>query len=153
MATFKGVFMAHFRITPLEEKSILNSHELTRIEKDGSTTWLFIQERFRLGRGFIYSGACLPDLGDVVAYVHTNEGEEESSNLEDSISLEITATAGVSEDELDTIRKLYQENGASWIYEDGHNWNVEDDILEISEPYIVEFVESDGSLIKVFELK
>ena len=45
--------MAHYRITPLEKKSISITYEMFRENADGTISWFNVDDNYRWGQGFI----------------------------------------------------------------------------------------------------
>lgn len=140
--------MSHYKITPLQKKSIRNIYELERENEDGTTSELNIIELYRFGFGFVESEDDLPCEGDSIAYANSNSGENEGSDLDDSISCEFEYSDDISEEERESIENLYVELGGSWVYDGDHSWQVKNDYLEIDSPYKVEHVDKDGVLIE-----
>jgi hypothetical protein len=148
--------MAHYRITPLEKKSIEVFIELYRQDPEtGETQWVNISETYRWGRAFIAEDMdCnLPRRGDNQAYCRMEAGEYEGCELDDSIGAFFEFSDGISEEEQDAIREAYYENGMGWVYDGDHDWEIEDDYVAVYGPFKVEFCEEDGTFIKDVELE
>lgn len=142
--------MSHYRITPKEKKSIRNIYELSRENEDGSSSWFNIIELYRSGKGFLNSDTedNLPAEGDNVVYCDTRSGENECSDLDDTISIDFEFSDDISVHEQKLIEEAYSEDGASWVYEGDHDWIVENDYLEIDSPYEIDLVDEDGTFIR-----
>ena len=72
--------MAHYRVTPLEKKSIEVFYELFREDPDtGVVQWMNISELFRWGQAFIEDDkdANLPYDDDDAVYCFSDQGEFE----------------------------------------------------------------------------
>lgn len=143
--------MAHYRITPLEKKSIEVFYELFR--EDGQ--WVNIQETFRWGQAFVSEDSeyNLPYKEDDRAYCKMEEGEYEGCEFDDSISVNFEFSEDILEEEQEEIKEAYYESGAGWIYDGDHDWEIEDDYVVVYGPYKVELCDEHGTVIKQVELK
>ena len=147
--------MAHYRITPLEKKSIEVFFELYRQNPEtGEVSWLNINETYRWGKAFIAEDmdVNLPKKGDKQAYCRMEEGEYEGCEFDDSISVFFEFSDDISEEEQEKIREAYYEGGQGWLYDGNHDWEVEDDYVVVYGPYTVEFCDQEGTVIKDVEL-
>ena len=115
--------MAHYRITPLEKKSIEVFFELYRQNPEtGEVSWLNINETYRQGRAFIAEDMdCnLPRKGDNQAYCRMEEGEYEGCEFDDSIGASFEFSDDITEDEQDAITYVEEAlDNSSFIQEDG----------------------------------
>lgn len=138
--------MSHYRITPLQKKSIRNIYELYRQTEDGETEWVNIIELYRSGVGFLSNDedTSLPFKDDDIVYCWPNLGENESCDFDDSTSVSFEFCDSLSEEECNAIEDAYYEGGAGWVYEGEHDWQVEQDSIEIDAPFKVELVDEDG---------
>ncbi len=148
--------MAHYRITPLEKKSIEVFYELYRQDPEsGETQWVNINETYRWGKAFIAEDMdCnLPRKSDNQAYCRMEAGEYEGCEFDDSIAVNFEFSEDITEEEQEEIREAYYEGGAGWVYDGDHEWEIEDDYVVVYGPYTVEFCDQDGQVIKDVELK
>lgn len=151
-----NIKMAHYRITPLEKKSIEMVIELFRENiETGETQWFTIKETYRWGKGFIAEDmdVNLPYEGASEVYCRMDEGEYEGCELDDSCACYFEFDDSISEEEQEQIRELYYEGGASWVYDGEHNWQIEDDYVVVYGPYTVELVKEDGEVIEEVKLE
>jgi hypothetical protein len=147
--------MAHYRITPLEKKSIEVFFELYRQHPEtGEVQWCNIQETYRWGRAFIAEDMdCnLPSKGSTTAYGKMEDGEYEGCEFDDSISVNFEFSDDITETEQDAIKEEYYNSGAGWIYDGDHEWEIEDDYVAVYGPYKVELCDENGEVIKEVEL-
>ena len=143
--------MAHYRVTPLEKKSIEVFYELFREDPDtGVVQWMNISELFRWGQAFIEDDkdANLPYDDDDAVYCFSDQGEFEGCEFEDSISVNFEFDETITEEEQEEIKNNYYENGAGWVFEGDHNWQIEDDYVSVYSPFKIEYCEPDGTVIK-----
>lgn len=147
--------MAHYRITPLEKKSIEVFFELYRQHPEtGAIQWVNINETYRWGKAFIAEDMdCnLPRKGDKVAYARMEDGEYEGCEFDDSVAVTFEFSDDISESEQDSIKEAYYEGGAGWVYDGDHEWEIEDDYVAVYGPFSVEFCDQDGAVVKDVEL-
>lgn len=148
-----------YLIKPLEKKSIVWRVEMYRKNADDSISWFNIDETYRWGQGFIDAelDCNLPWEGDTTAHARNDCGW--GSELEDSVNIEWDFSSDLSEEEQEFIKKCYytgnpdDENvpdmgGAAWLFDGIHDWQVEDDYLEIIGPYQISLCEDDGTVIE-----
>lgn len=148
--------MAHYRITPLEKKSIEVFYELFRQDPNsGETQWVNIQETYRWGQAFIAEDMdCnLPYEEDNQAYCRAEEGEYESCDFEDSIAVSFEFDDSMTEEEQEEVKEAYYEGGAGWLYDGDHAWDVEDDYVVVYGPFKVEKCDENGNVIEEVKLK
>ena len=153
--------MSHYRITPLEKKSISITYEMFRENTDGSISWFNVEDHYRWGQGFIAEDMdCnLPSKGDQQAYCKADEGEYEGCDFDDQIACWFEFSDDISEEEQEEIKKNYLEGnddgqmGAGWLFDGEHDWQEEDSYVIVLGPYKVEFCKEDGTVIQEVELK
>ncbi len=137
-----------YRITPLEKKSIKNTIEVYRENEDESISWFTIDDHYRWGNGFIESKENLPFFENYDAYCNSQIGW--GAELEDQVAFFIEFSDDIPEEERKEIEKSYLDNGASWLYDDEHDWVVEDDLIVVSPPYQIDLVDANeyGKVLK-----
>ena len=148
-----------YLIKPLEKKSIVWCVEMYRNNADGSISWFNINETYRWGQGFIEEDLdCnLPYEGDNTAQARTDCGW--GAELEDSCATDWEFSDDLSEEDQEHIKQCYYDGdpdddnvpdmgGAAWLFDGTHDWQVEDDYLEIIGPYQVSLCEDDGTVIE-----
>ena len=143
--------MSHYRITPLEKKSIEVFYELFRQNPEtGETQWININETYRWGQAFIAEDMdCnLPHEGQNEAYCRMEDGEHEGCEFDDSVAVNFEFSDDITESEQDTIKEEYYNGGAGWVYDGDHEWEIEDGYVVVYGPYKIEFCEEDGTVIK-----
>lgn len=148
--------MSHYRITPLEKKSIDAIYELYRQNPNtGETQWVNITDSYRWGRAFIAEDMdCnLPLKNEPMAYCKMGDGEYEGCEFEDSVAVNFEFDESITEEEQEQIKEAYYEGGAGWIYDGDHDWEIEDDYVIVYGPYKVELCNEHGEVIKEAELK
>lgn len=148
--------MAHYRITPLEKKSIYIVYEMYRINDDDSTSWFTIEDHYRWGRGFIEEDMdCNLEAGGARAqYCKADAGEYEGCEFEDQVACNFEFSDDISEEEQEAIKEFYYDGGAGWLYDDPtHIWQDEDCYVVVLPPYKVEFCDEDGTVIREVVLR
>lgn len=148
-----------YLIKPLEKKSIVWHVEMFRENADGTISWFNMSETYRWGQGFVDAelDCNLPYEGDPTAHARTECGW--GSELEDSCAIDWSFSDDLSEEEQEHIKKCYYDGnpddenvpdigGAAWLFDGTHDWQVEDDYLEIIGPYQVSLCEDDGTVIE-----
>lgn len=154
--------MSHYRITPLEKKSISIVYEMFRENEDGTISWFNVEDHYRWGFGYIAEDMdCnLPHLGNKQAYCKPDEGEYEGCEFDDRVACYFEFSDDISEEEQEEIKRLYLEGnddgigGAGWLYDDpDHSWQEEDSYVIVQEPFKVEFCDEQGEVINEVELK
>lgn len=153
--------MSHYKITPLEKKSIYIVYEMFRENDDGSISWFNVEDHYRWGAGFIAEDMdCnLPLQGDSQAYCKPDEGEYEGCEFDDQVACWFEFSDDISEEEQEEIKKNYLEGnddgvcGAGWLFDGDHIWQEEDSYVVVLGPYKVEFCEEDGTVIQEVTLR
>lgn len=143
--------MAHYRITPLEKKSISALYELFRQNPEtGEVQWVNIEETYRWGQAFVEEDfdCNLPTEGSDTAYCKMDAGEFEGCEFDDSISVYFEFSDDITEEEQEEIKEAYYNGGASWIYDGEHEWEIEDDYVVVAAPFKIEFCDEHGTVIK-----
>lgn len=150
--------MAHYRITPLEKKSIVAHYELYRKNDDGTISWFNLEDHYRWGVGFLSEEdeINLNEAGRPNEHCKMDAGEYEGCEFEDSVACYWEFSDDITEEEQERIKHCYcygddeddGRGGAGWLYEGNHDWEFEDEYVEILAPYKVEFCEEDGTVIR-----
>ena len=148
--------MAHYRITPLEKKSISITYEMYRQNEDGSVSWFNVDDNYRWGQGFIAEGEDCNLTHDQTKsqYCKADSGEYEGCEFDDQVACWFEFSDDISEEEQEEIKKNYLEGnedglmGAGWLFDGDHDWHEEDSYVVVLPPYKVEFCEEDGTVIR-----
>ena len=143
--------MAHYRITPLEKKSIHIPYEMFRNNPDGSVSWFNIEDHYRWGRGFIEEDMdCNLETDQTRSqYCKADAGEYEGCEFDDSIAVYFEFSDDLSKEEQQDIRDGYYEGGAGWLYDDpDHEWQEEDCYVVVDAPYQVDLCSENGTVIE-----
>ena len=143
--------MAHYRITPLEKKSVSIVYEMFRNNDDGSVSWFNIEDHYRWGAGFIEEDMeCnLNHDTSQSQYCRADAGEYEGCDFEDGVACYFDFSEDITEEEQEQIKEAYFEGGAGWLYDDpDHNWQEEDSYVIVLPPYKIEFCDEDGAIIR-----
>jgi hypothetical protein len=148
-----------YLIKPLEKKSIVWHIEMFRENTDGTTSWFNMSETYRWGQGFIEEDMdCnLPWEGDIIAYAKNDCGW--GSELDDSCAIDWEFSDDLDDEAQEFIKSCYYDGdpdddnvpdmgGAAWLFDGTHDWQVEDDYLEIIGPFQISLCEDDGTVIK-----
>jgi hypothetical protein len=137
-----------YLIKPLHKKSICWHIEMFRENKNGSISWVNIEDHYRWGQGFVEEDMdCnLPYEGDVQAIARTDAGW--GSELEDGVASYFEYSDDFTDDEKEAFETAYHEGGAGWLFDGEHDWQVEDDYLTIDAPYQISLCEQDGTVIE-----
>lgn len=154
--------MAHYRITPLEKKSISITYEMFRENDDNTISWFNIEDHYRWGQGFIEEDLEVNLESDQTRsqYCKADAGEYEGCEFEDQHACWFEFSDDISEEEQEKIKKNYLEGddegrgGAGWLFDSpDHNWQEEDSYVIVLPPYKVEFCEEDGSVIREVKVR
>lgn len=153
--------MAHYRITPLEKKSISITYEMFRENADGSISWFNVEDHYRWGVGFLAEDMdCnLGYADDPQQYCKAEDGEGEGCEFEDQHACWFEFSDDIGEEEQEEIKSMYLEGdedgrgGAGWIHEGDHEWQIEDDYVIVLGPYKVEFCDQNGEVIREVTLR
>ena len=143
--------MAHYRITPLEKKSIHIAYEMFRENSDGSISWFNIEEHYSWGRGFIEADMdCNLETDQSRSqYCKADAGEYEGCEFDDSIAVYFEFSDDITEEEQEQIKEAYYEGGAGWLYDDpDHEWQEEDCYVVVDAPYKVDLCDENGDIIE-----
>lgn len=147
--------MSHYRITPLEKKSISVIYEMYRENDDGSISWFNIEDHYRWGQGFIAEDMdCnLGSAEDQVQYCKMEDGEHEGCEFDDSVAVFFAFSDDLTEIEQEAIKESYYDGGAGWLFDGDHSWQEEDSAVLVQAPYKVEFCKEDGTVIREVKLR
>lgn len=148
--------MAHYRITPLEKKSIRIVYEMYRENNDGSISWFNVEDHYRWGVGFIEEDMDCNIEKDRTRsqYCKAEAGEYEGCDFDDQVACWFEFSDDISEEEQEEIKGNYLEGsddglmGAGWIFDGDHDWQEEDSYVIVDAPYKVELCEENGTVIK-----
>jgi hypothetical protein len=143
--------MAHYRITPLEKKSISIVYEMYRRNPDGSVDWFNIEDHYRWGVGFIEEDMECNLSHDPASSQHckADAGEYEGCDFDGGVACWFEFSDGIGEEEQEAIKAAYYAGGAGWLYDDpDHEWEEEDCYVVVLPPYQIEFCEQDGKVIR-----
>lgn len=147
--------MAHYRITPLEKKSISVTYEMYRENSDGSISWFNVEDHYRWGKGFLAE-----DMDCNLSAANSNtqsckaeDGEYEGCDLEDQVACWFDYSDDISDGEREAIESAYHEGGAGWLYDGEHGWEEEDSYITVLGPYKVEFCDENGNVIREVKLR
>lgn len=152
--------MAHYRITPLEKKSISITYEMFRENADGSISWFNVEDHYRWGVGFLAEDMdCnLSAADDSAQYCKPDDGEYEGCEFDDQVACWFEFSDDITEEEREEIKKSYLEGnedgicGAGWLFDAEHEWQEEDSYVVVAAPYKVELCEASGEVIREVKL-
>lgn len=153
--------MAHYRITPLEKKSIHIVYEMFRENTDGSISWFNVEDHYRWGVGFLAEDMdCNLSAADShQQYCKAEDGEYEGCNFDDQVACWFEFSDDLSEDQQEEIKRNYLEGndegmmGAGWLFDGEHDWQEEDSYVVVTGPYKVEFCNEQGEVIREVRLR
>lgn len=153
--------MAHYRITPLEKKSISITYEMFRENDNGTISWFNVEDHYRWGFGFLSedSDCNLNFSNNQQQYCKADDGEGEGCEFEDQHACWFEFSDDITEEEQEEIKRMYLEGdedgrgGAGWIHEGNHEWQIEDDYVIVQGPYKVEFCNENGEVIREVVLR
>lgn len=142
--------MAHYRVTPLDKKSIHITYEMYKVNEDNSISWFNIEDHYRWGVGFIEEDMdCnIEDDRTRSQYCKADAGEFEGCEFDDSIAVYFEFSDDLTEEQQEEIKEAYYEGGAGWIYDGDHDWQEEDCYVVVDAPYKIELCEENGTVIK-----
>lgn len=153
--------MAHYRITPLEKKSIYIVYEMYRENDDGSISWFNVEDHYRWGRGFIAEDMdCNLSAADSnTQYCKAEDGEGEGCEFDDQVACWFEFSEDLTEEQQEEIKQNYLEGnedgvcGAGWLFDGEHEWQEEDSYVVVLGPYTVEFCDENGKVIREVKLR
>ena len=148
--------MAHYRVTPLEKKSIRIVYEMFRNNDDGTISWFNIADHYRWGAGFIEEDMdCnLESDPSRSQYCKADAGEYESCEFEDGVACYFEFSDDISDEEQEAIKQAYFAGGAGWLYDDpDHTWEEEDCYVIVDAPYKVDFCDETGTVIREVKVR
>lgn len=155
--------MAHYRIQSLESKNTIVRYEMYRENPDGSISWFNLEDRYRWGSGFIAEDmeVNLPNDDAQSAYCKMDEGEDEGCEFEDSVACVWEFSDDIAEEEQERIKRCYcygdneddGRGGVGWLLEGNHDWQFEDQYVQIFPPYKIEFCDERGTVIREVKLR
>ena len=147
--------MSHYRITPLEKKSISITYEMFRENADGSISWFNVEDHYRWGVGFLAEDMdCnLSGADSDTQYCKPDDGEYEGCEFDDSVACYFEFSDDLTEEQQEAIKEAYYEGGAGWLYDGEHDWQEEDAYVVVAAPYKVEFCNENGDVIREVKLR
>ena len=146
--------MAHYRITPLEKKSIFIVYEMFRENDDGTISWFNVEDHYRWGQGFIAEDMEVNLSGGPQQHCKADEGEYEGCEFDDQVACWFEFSDDVDELEQEAIKEAYYDGGAGWLYDDPtHTWQEEDSYVVVLGPYKIELCEENGDVIREVTLR
>lgn len=155
--------MSHYKITPLEKKSIIAHYEMYRENADGTVSWFNLEDHYRWGSGFLAEDEeCnLNNASGNQAYAKMDQGEYEGCEFDDSVACYWEFSDDITEEEQEKIKNCYcygdddddGRGGAGWLYEGNHEWQFEDEYVTVLGPYKIEFCEEDGTVVREVKLR
>ena len=137
-----------YLIKPLHKKSICWHIEMFRENRNGTISWVNIEDHYRWGQGFVEEDMdCnLPYEGDVQAIARTDVGW--GSDLEDCVACYFEYSDDFTDEQKEAFETSYHEGGAAWLFDGEHDWQTEDDYLVIDAPYQISLCDEDGVIIE-----
>lgn len=136
-----------YKITPLEKKSIDYRVDVYENLPDGTTRGWNVVESYRWGVGYreeddpVYeyekdSVRCDPSVGP-------------GADLDDGVATWFDYDESYTEEEIVKIEESWYNgdeegrSGAGWIFDGEHQWQVEDDTIEIAGPFRIDLIDED----------
>ena len=140
--------MPVYLIKPLEKKSVVYHVEMYRNNPDGSISWFHMDETYSWGQGFIEEDMDfnLPKKGANIAHAKLDGGW--GSEFDGSCGCLWEFSDDIGEDEKEKIQQEYSNMGVGWLIDGEHDWQTEDEWVNIYAPYQVSLCEDDGTVIE-----
>lgn len=128
-----------YRITPLEKKNVVVTHDVFEEGPDLTLRGWKVEETYRWGAGYrpLEDTISEWEVGNNGIYCDLNEG----SALDDLCACYFEYDADFTDEEKQEIEKNWEEGGLSWLHDGAHNWQVERDELLILGPVKIDLVD------------
>jgi hypothetical protein len=142
-----------YRIKPTDKKSIEAFYDVFKRMPDGTIKGWNVKETYRWGQGFVENEDELPYSDDRYHCVDPTIGW--GCELEDLCAVDFEFDDSFIDEEKAEIEQLWEDGGASWLYDGEHDWEVEDDSITILGPFEVDKIDENvyNESIEVIELK
>jgi hypothetical protein len=138
-----------YRITPLEKKNVVITHDVFEEGPDLTLRGWQVEETYRWGIGFRDLGDSISEweMGNNGIYCDLRAGY--GTELDDLCACYFEYDKDFTDEEKQEIEKNWDEGGAGWLHDGAHNWQVERDELLILGPVKIDIV--DDVTGEVFE--
>jgi hypothetical protein len=136
-----------YRIRPQQKKSVVICWELHRAHNQ-SNSWVKIQDHYRWGNGFVEADTVEDIIGLTPECVSCDIDIGFDIDLEDSVAVYFEYSDDITDVEQEKIEQCYYQDGASWIYDGDHNWQLKDEELLILSPYCIDLMSRDGDTLE-----
>ena len=130
-----------YRIKPADKKSVEAFYDVYKKMPDGTIRGWSVTELYRWGQGFVEDESELPFSDDRYHCVDPTIGW--GCELEDLCAVDFEFDDSFTEEEKAEIEQLWEDGGASWLYDGEHNWEVEEDTVTILGPFVVDKIDED----------
>ena len=142
-----------YRIKPVDKKSVEAFYDVFSKDEQGNIRGWSVTELYRWGQGFVEDESELPFSDDRYHCVDPTIGW--GCELDDLCAVDFEFDDSFSEEEKEQIEQLWEDGGAGWLYDGDHNWEVQEDIITILGPFIVDKINEDvyNESLETVELK
>jgi hypothetical protein len=142
-----------YRIKPSDKKSVEAYYDVFSKDEQGNVRGWSVTELYRWGQGFVEDESELPFSDDRYHCVDPTIGW--GCELEDLCAVDFEFDDSFTDEEKEEIEELWADGGAGWLYDGEHNWEVEEDTITISGPFVVDKIDEDvyNESIETVELK
>ena len=142
-----------YRIKPKDKKSIEAYYDVYSKDEQGNIRGWNVTELYRWGQGFVENEDELPFSDDRYHCVDPTIGW--GCELDDLCAVDFEFDDSFTEEEKEQIEQSWEDGGAGWLYDGDHIWEVEEDIITILGPFIVDKINEDvyNESLETVELK
>lgn len=138
-----------YRITPLEKKNIEVFYDVYEKTDNGEIRSWNIEELYRWGLGFRHEDNPVTEWEVNSRAIGCDTDAGYGSELEDLINVSFDFDESYTEEEIETIKNLWFEGGAGWLYDGDHNYEVDFDSITIYGPVKIDLI--DDITLEIFE--
>lgn len=148
--------MKLYRITPLQKKSIEYFIDVYEEQEDGTIRGFDVSFCYRWGQAF-RDDDNPPSLWEAqrdVIYASPSVGY--GCELDDLCAVHVTFDDSFTDEEREQIEALCNGEqtdeegrwGEEWLFDGDHNWQIEEDVINIIKPFKIDLVADDGTVIQ-----
>ena len=138
-----------WRIKPLDKKSIEYFIDVYEIKPDGSARGWSATFRYRWGLAFRDEDNPPSQWEADREIFHANANIGWGCEFEDLVSVDLEFDDDFAQEEKDQIQSLCTGNiqdeegrwGESWIFDGEHNWQIEEDVVNVYSPFVIDLVD------------
>lgn len=145
-----------YRITPQHKKSIEYYIDVYETREDGSVRGFDVSFCYRWGQGFRDHDNPPNKWEAEQSTFNTDTQTGYGCDLEDLCAVYINFDDSFTEQEREEIEAFCRGDkedeegrwGEAWLFDGEHNWQIEEDVLNIHAPFKIDLVTEDGEIIQ-----